>query len=266
MALSRIFIRCSDAELKDLQAGRPLALSLDEEDFRHLVHALRIRTSERFEIVVRDSWESFSLQVAGIDKQAKLIFVEDPQEIFSPEPPLAIELIFGVSKSDKNETIIRMAVEMGVATLSPTFFERSVVKLDEAKQKTKRVRFESVARHAAMQSHRARLPELNNFEKLSARLEATQADLIYVLWEEELGLSLFEQARKDFADLASQSKTLRVALLVGPEGGITEAEVALMKEHGAQSVSLGSTILRVDTANLVAVSQVLDAYQGASSC
>lgn len=274
MAHSRIFIYANEQERSELFESSRLSLELDEENYRHLVKALRIRSGERFEIVLRDSWECFSLRFLEAPKGGRCIIVDDAQHILSEESPLKIELIFGVSKLDKNERIIRQATEMGVSVLSPTIFERTSVRFDDAKKVNKDQRFATIARQAAMQAHRSLIPECKAIESLSKRLETLEADLIYALWEEESGKTLFERAQTDIKKLISDqgansdasNEELRIVLLVGPEGGISAQEIEALTKLGAQVASLGKNILRVDTANIVAVAQIHDAFQGVSSC
>lgn len=267
MADARFFIEANSRQVEALRNEASTSLFFDSENFKHLVGVLRIRSDERFEIVIRDTWETFSVLFLEANKNDFSVTVGNPQELFVAEPESSVELIFGVSKGEKNETIIRQATELGVVVIRPCFFQRSIVKMDAKKRENRHKRYKSVACHAAMQSHRNRLPELHAPMEFEACVSNLASDLVYVLWEEESGLTLFEYAAKDIHDFKLEhGRQPSIALVVGPEGGITREEVALLTELGARTASLGSTILRVDTANVVAVSQILTSFQVIQAC
>ena len=145
-------------------------------------------------------------------------------------------------------------------------FERSVVKLDAKKIETRSQRLVKIAKSAAQQSHRSFIPTVKNIAALSkdcTREALMSYDHLYVLWEEAQGATLLDAVR---SDLIASKAADSFACIVGPEGGITREEVEFLKSCGAQSVTLGSTILRVDTANAVTLGVVCALLGEAHEC
>ena len=126
---------------------------------------------------------------------------------------------------------------------------RSVVRLDEKKKKAKRERWQAIAESAAKQSKRSRIPEV--FDVIpyrQAMQKAAEMDLFLVPYENERGMAATKEA------LARIRPGMSVGILIGPEGGFDEQEIALARETGAVVISLGARILRAETAAIAAMS------------
>lgn len=247
MALPRFFSKPQPTT--EFVVGDEVLFSLEESDFHHMVHVMRIVVGEQVEIVVRDSWQALRVEVLAFENGticARLI------EILSRnEASCSVGLFFGLSKGDKNDTIIRQSVEIGADELYPCLFERSVVKLDAKKAETRHARLQKIAQSAAQQSHRSAIPMVSAPQELTSQeiREALESfDVLYVLWEETLENTFAKLVEKAFA---SDEKPHRFGCIVGPEGGITQKEIDYLVDLGAQPATLGPTILRVDTANAV---------------
>ena len=160
----------------------------------------------------------------------------------------------GLPKADKLEWIIQKATELGVWEIWPVEMTRSVARLGKNdRDAKKRERFSRIALEAAKQSGRAHVPEVReavSFEKALKRLEEEPFDLILVAWEEEHALPLSKAVEKY---RQSHDELKRVLIVIGPEGGIDEAEQQSLATLGAQSVTLGPRILRTETAGLCAL-------------
>jgi 16S rRNA (uracil1498-N3)-methyltransferase len=158
------------------------------------------------------------------------------------ESPLRVTLVQGVPKGDKMEAIVRAATELGVARVLPALTERVVVRLEPSRWRERARRWQRVAREAAKQCRRARVPDVEAPRPLGAWLgEAREHALALCLWEgaaAPLGPAL----------AAVRVPPPRVAVLVGPEGGLAAAEVDAARAAGWTPVSLGRRILRTETA------------------
>lgn len=259
MSLPRFFSRPTEQKYK---CGAIATLEFEPSDYHHIVHVMRISVGEETEVVIRDSWCAYKMKVLAFNDPS--ISFEVLEVLASAQPPFTVALFFGLSKGDKNDTIVRQAVEIGAHHIYPVLFSRSIVKLDEKKTQTRNERLRKIAQSAAQQSHRQTIPEVHNIASLS-NVDTIHAlrtyDKVFVLWEETQGASLAALLRESLSHAKSGES---FACVVGPEGGITREEIELLCETGAQCASLGSSILRVDTANAVAlgiVCSLLDEVQ-----
>ena len=184
---------------------------------------------------------------AGNDFRGRILHLSKTEasvlifEAFSSptESSLEIILLQALPEKERMEMIIQKATELGVSTILPFESERSIsLKERESKQK-KAHRWQHIAVKAVQQSRRARVPYVGAYRPFQQALEDCGEDgLKILLWEKE-GRNLKHVVRQHFAQ--------RVYLMVGPEGGFTEAEVKLANEKGFIPVKLGQRILRTET-------------------
>ena len=167
------------------------------------------------------------------------------------ESPLRVTLVQGLSRSERMDWTLQKAVELGAARIVPVLTARSVVRLDERQAARKREHWRGILISACEQCGRNRIPEIDVPVRLRDYLdEARREGGRYVL---------APSAPASLASLASVPA--RVELLVGPEGGLDDAEVAAAQSSGYVAVRLGPRILRTETASVVALT-VLQAMWG----
>ncbi|MFO7171709.1 MAG: 16S rRNA (uracil(1498)-N(3))-methyltransferase [Bacillota bacterium] len=222
---------------------------LSPEDSHHLVRVLRARPGEAFTAVA-----------GGVAYRCELVETRGPQargrilsrEPVRSEPPVHITVFQGLPKGEKLEQVLQHGTEIGVSAFVPVACARSVVKLDPEKAAARRVRWQKVVREAAQQARRGAIPEAHPLHTWAEAVRRVpEFDLALVLWEQEAGRPGLRQR------LAGVRPGARVAVFVGPEGGLTEAEVAAAVAAGAHPVGLGPRILRTETAALAAVAAIL---------
>lgn len=160
------------------------------------------------------------------------------------ESPLQVHLGMGISRGDRMDWAVQKAVELGVAKLTPLLTERCVTKLNDEKKTQRLQHWQHIVQHAAEQSGRTRLPEMNDIIDISDWLNQQQG----------LRVFLDPYAEYSLADLQPQNQ--RVTLLSGPEGGFSEQERQLAKAAGFIPVRMGARILRTETAVLSALAAV----------
>lgn len=223
---------------------------LSEEDVRHALRVLRMKDGEAMELFADGR------RYAGI-----LAFTPDggalcrvQEELPSTEASLRLTLYQGLPKADKMEWIVQKAVELGAARVVPVAMSRCVVQLSGKDGAKKQERWQKIAREAGKQSGRCQLMAVEApipFKELLTRLKGHEAAL--VPWEDATGHSLpaFHREKPDCRDMA---------LVIGPEGGMSAAEVAAMAEAGGRAVTLGPRILRTETAGLAAISALMCLY------
>ena len=169
----------------------------------------------------------------------------------------SVTLFQGVAKGDKMESIVRQAVEVGVAAVVPVLTSRSVVRMDDHKRAQRSERWRRISRSAAEQSRRANVPEVHDVVTFADACRLLEGfDRIIVLWEEQAGSLVTSVVRGSF-----DSTHMRVAVVVGPEGGLSAEEVSELRARGALVASLGPSIMRTETAAVVGLSLVIAALQ-----
>lgn len=215
-------------------------------DYNHICNVLRMQVGDTFLVSCGGRSSLCCLQCIEDDAVVAQIQEEDYQ---NTELPVRFYLFQGLPKGDKLELIIQKTVELGVAGIIPVEMSRCVMKLDEKKKKTRQTRWQSIAESAAKQSKRNLIPEVEDVLSYKQALtRAAEMDLFLVPYENERGMAATREA------LSRLKGGMSVGILIGPEGGFDPKEIELAKEQGATIISLGSRILRAETAAVTAVS------------
>lgn len=240
-----------------LEGATAFPLRLSPDDTKH-ARVLRLSPGEHV-AVIDAAQDYFECEVVSFADAVPLVRVACRLDADGLRP--SVMLVQGLAKGDKMETVVRHATELGVAAFVPLACERSVVKLDERKAAARTERWLAVARSAAMQSGQPAVPEVCppvRLDEACALLSGATA--VLVCWEEAPGTAHLDEALgAALADLLMPPEDARVAVVVGPEGGLAPAEVEalLACNPRASLVTLGPTILRTETAGVVAPALVL---------
>ena len=177
-----------------------------------------------------------------------VLSVEDRRSSVS-EPVVDVSVYVAFPKADKLEHVIQKATELGVREIIAFPSSRCVSRPDEKSLKKKLERWQKIALSAAQQSGRGRIPQVLVLNSFSAALSrAAQSDRALLFYENEDAYTL---------KMALEGSYRTVSLMVGPEGGLEEAEVSQAQEAGLKICSLGKRILRCETAPLCALSAVM---------
>jgi 16S rRNA (uracil1498-N3)-methyltransferase len=221
---------------------------IEGEEARHLTRVLRVEPGQRYEIS-----DNRNVYLAEIETARKEQVTFRTLEKLPPEPErVHITLAMALIKFDHFEWTIEKATELGVEEIVPVETVRSERGLERAAAK-RLERWRRIALEASQQSRRARLPEVAEPESLAAVLSRT-ADYRLVLDEQPGGASL------SAALPAHRAASDQVALLVGPEGGWTPEERARFAPALWTPVSMGSLILRAETAAIAALAVTANAW------
>jgi 16S rRNA (uracil1498-N3)-methyltransferase len=204
---------------------------LEDLDAHHLLRVLRIRPGE----TVTASNGTGQWRACVMSSRSKLEPIDDVLHV-EPAASRPITVAFGVTKSDKPETVVQRLTELGVDHIVPVMLDHSVVRWDGLKIERQHERFVKVSREAAMQSRRAFLSHVHRVEP---NLETLLSE---PFMKEQWGLV-------SIADPDGSSELRGVsALIVGPEGGFSQRELALVDGR----VSLVGGVLRAETAAIAA--------------
>lgn len=218
--------------------------TLTGPDAEHLVRVLRVEPGQRFEI--SDNKNVYLAEVETARKSHVEFRTVEP--IRSKPAQFQLTLIAALFKFDHFEWMIEKATELGVSTIQPVEATRTERGLAQASAK-RLPRWERIALEASQQSRRDRLPRIEPTVRLSKSLE-TAADTRLLLDESVDAPSILRCLRTE------QTTNSHIAVLLGPEGGWTGEEREEAIAAGWQSGSLGSTILRAETAAIAALAIV----------
>ena len=217
------------------------SVAVDGAEGHHAVSVHRLRLGEH--VLVGDGvGTQASAEVIGVERHTLLTRVIDVQVRVAADPRFV--LVQALAKGDRDEQAIEAATELGVDVVVPWQASRSVAQWRGDKVARGQVRWESLVVAATKQSRRFRVPQVLPLARTS--------DVIARLSGASLGLVLHEEAERPLAGLSLPSSG-DIVLVVGPEGGLADTEVAAFAAAGAVPVRLGSVVLRTSTAGPAAL-------------
>ena len=232
------------ADERGLSEGRAW---LAPEDARHAARVLRLEAGDQCELFA--DGKRYAAVLEQIAPEAACARVTE--ELPSTEARLRVTLYQGLPKAEKLELIVQKAVELGADRVVPVAMSRSVVKLDARDGQKKRERWQKIAREACKQSGRCVPMEVEapiGWKDLLERLPRHACAI--VPWEDARGFSL-TRLREELPALSD------LAVVIGPEGGMSPEEVAAMERLGCRAVTLGPRILRTETAGMACIAAAL---------
>ena len=218
---------------------------LGGEEGRHAATVRRVRTGER--VVLSDGrGRGVRGTVIGVDRDAIVVEVLDP--LTSPPPVPRFVAAQALAKGDRAELAVEMLTEIGVAEIVPWQAARSIVRWSADRGVKGPARWRRTAREAAKQSRRLRVPTVSDVvstRELAARVEAADCALV-----------LHEAATVPLRSIRVPEQGT-VLVIIGPEGGIAEEELAILVAAGGRAVLLGDGVLRTSTAGLAACAALM---------
>jgi 16S rRNA (uracil1498-N3)-methyltransferase len=216
-------------------------ITLPDSAFRHWVQVLRARVGDQARLFNGDGSEHEAMLVAIAKRDAQVTLGR--RHIVDRESPLRLLLAQAVSKGERMDYTLQKAVELGVSAIQPLISERTVVKLDAERWDKKLEHWRGIVIAACEQSGRARIPELRpvlRFDHWLAQPLDCAARLI-----------LAPGAARTLRELPAAHSA---ALLIGPEGGFSDAEIEQARQQGWAALTLGPRVLRTETAGVAAMS------------
>ncbi len=227
-----------------LYSDQPLevgeVVELETTPARHLVRVLRRRVDDPVVLFNGDGCEYSGriLSIEGKDRcSVELDSVEEPKV----ESPLAITLVQAIARGERMDYAIQKAVELGVSAIRPVFSEHCEVRLNQKRTTTRLAHWRQVAISACEQSGRVQVPEIHSPVNLDG-LDPEIALNLYLDPDAEL-----TPGRMNIPDPP------RLTLVIGPEGGLSDDEMAALNRAGFIGLRLGPRILRTETAGAAAI-------------
>lgn len=220
-------------------------VTVEGDEAHHAVAVRRLRVGEQVRLT-----DGAGVSVRGVvSSTGKRVFAVVAEEVAATDAPAPeVVVVQAIPKGDRGELAVEVLTEVGVARVVPWAASRSVAVWKGERAAKSLSRWRSTAREAAKQARRSWFPEVDEMAS-TAEVEALVAGA-------DLAVVLHEQATSSLAALDVPARG-RVVVVVGPEGGLTDDEVAALVAAGAVSVRLGSEVLRTSTAGVAAVSALL---------
>ena len=216
-------------------------LLVDGAEGRHAVDVLRLTPGERVQ-VGDGQGVVVTGEVVAAGAEGMRVRVTTRHEVPAPDPEFV--LVQALPKGDRGQLAVELATELGVDRIVPWTAAHCVTRWRDDRGEKGLARWRSAARTASKQSRRPRVPEVTG--QMSTR------EVCGILGDADLAVVLHEQSRRPLTALDVPG-TGTVALVVGPEGGLTDGEVVAFRAAGAQAVRLGREVLRTSTAGAAAL-------------
>ncbi len=232
--------------IQRVYTGLPLVpgeeITLEESASHHLHHVLRLQAGDLIHLF--NGGGEYAATLGQIGKHgATALLRQRVQE--EPLPALPIHLLIGVSRGERMDFALQKATELGVTRITPIFTKRCVVKLNPKKQASRLEHWERIIVNACEQSGRCRLPSLE------APLEVSDAVTRH---NQDTALLLDHRSDKTLHQIERPQES--VTILIGPEGGLSEAERELALAQGFTGIRLGPRVMRTETAPLAAIAAI----------
>lgn len=236
MRIPRIFI---DTELNENST-----LALPDSAFQHLCKVLRLKSGHPLR-VFNGKGGQYNATLSDVEKRSASIQVAN-FETLENESPIQVTVGQTLSRGERMDYAIQKSVEAGIFAIQPLFSERCEVKLQDSRAEKRLQHWQQVATSAAEQCGRGIVPIVYPPIELTEWVSNCN---------EMLKLTLHHHSAKPIRHFEKPSNN-RIALLIGPEGGLSEKEVQLSEKSGFNAISLGPRVLRTETAPIVALSVI----------
>lgn len=224
------------------------------EDVNHIKNVLRLNIDDNIQVCNLDTAVNYTCGIFKLnaDNIECIIFNETGS---NAESNIHINVFQGIPKSDKMELIIQKCVELGASEITPVEMKRCVAKIND-KDKVKKIsRWQKISEVAAKQCGRDIVPKINDVTNIKNICNLTKEyDIVLLAYESEEENTL----RNELIKLKdNKNKSLKIAIIIGPEGGLDKEEVDILKENGAKVITLGKRILRTETVAFVLASIIM---------
>ena len=225
------------------------------KDVNHIKNVLREKVGDELIICNSSKEQNCLCEIIGISEESiKCKIIKTLEN--NVESNIKVTIMQGLPKADKMELVIQKSVELGVYDIIPIEMKRCVVKLTDKDKPKKIQRWQKIAEVAAKQCGRDRIPKIEtiiNVKNICNLLE--KYDIVLVAYENEKENTLKHELKK--IKEKSEKQEIKIAIIIGPEGGIAPEEVEQLKKDGAKSITLGKRILRTETVALNVLSIIM---------
>ena len=230
---------------------------IKDKDVNHIKKVLRKNIEDEITICNENTKQDYLCKIINIEENEIICKILKELET-NVESNIEVSIFQGLPKADKMELIIQKSVELGVHDITPIEMKRCVVKLQEKDKNKKIERWQKISEVAAKQCGRNFIPKINNIEKLKEISEKIKDyDVVLVAYEEEKENTLKNELKLLKKDNKENNKKIKIAIVIGPEGGMDKEEINTLEKNGAKIITLGKRILRTETVALNILSIIM---------
>jgi len=223
--------------------------SFGRDEYRHFITVLRKKTGDQIHFLDGQGGK-YTGRIVTIDAAANLFQVEvESHHHYRPKSP-TITLALALPKRKKFVFIIQKAVELGISRIIPLETRYSVKQLPASRDKEhKLIQWQKTALEAIKQCGNPYLPEITPPAPLTSLSLPSGKSFVKLLFHGTAAEGISTQA-------AALARARKVFMIIGPEGGFSPEEIEFLTGHGCRTISLGSNILRLETATIAAIAIV----------
>lgn len=225
-------------------------IEITGDDYHHIKNVMRMKINDQF--YISNGKVVYYCSIKEINNDGIIGELLDEVKKKS-ELKIHVTIAQGMPKAGKFETVIQKVTELGVFDVVPVLSERSLFKVDKKTEHKKIERFNKIAKSAAEQSHRLIIPQIYSFMNVKELIAFSKCyDYKCVAYE-----ASSKEEQYNFSHLLQNIReNEKMLIFIGPEGGLSEKEIALLIENDFQVISLGNRILRTETAPLFVMSSI----------
>ena len=216
------------------------------ENGKHITRSLRMKVGEPL-TVCDGKGTDYSCEIESINGDEVVAHILSSCASVS-EPSVHVTIYQGLPKADKMDSIVQKSVEVGAAAIVPTMTARCVSRPDEKSMHKKTERWQKIAEEAAKQSGRGIIPQvhaLTDFKSAAQQAAKTGSVILF-----------YEGGGESLSKLIT-SESGNISVFIGPEGGFEPDEVAFVTALGGKTATLGTRILRTETAPIAALAAIM---------
>lgn len=217
-------------------------LDLEETDYHHIKNVMRMKKNDLIEIVYDNT--IYTCKLTDVNDVHFDIIKKEEKTYDGPKVIVAFSLL----KEQKLDYLMQKSTEAGAYKFIPLITKRSIIKVDNKKEDKKKIRWQKILKEASEQSFRSFIPEIEDITMLK--------DLINYNADLKLLFTVNEKSKNIKKVLQNGNKYDTILIVIGPEGGFDKTEEEYLVKNGFLSTTLGSTVLRAETAPVVAIGMI----------